>query len=319
MNLIKMLRLLVWIVTVAALVVVAAGPFVLGRFEAGLLAEILIWSILAMGLNLIFGYTGMLSFGQALFFGLGAYGMGFSVLYFNLPFFVALLAAVLFAAIGACITGFFAVRLTWHYFAIITIIFSLVVYFVALGRSDWTGGEDGLSFELPPLLRLGGFELSLYEPIVEYYFVLLLTAVAFFVLMKVTQSELGLVFRAVRDNIDRVGLLGYNTFQYRWLAFIIAGAFGGLAGALFAVKTRYASATYLYWPVSGDAVIWTVVGGTGTLAGPLVGTALLVTLRDYISAWFEHYLLVVGAIAVVVAVFAPKGIVGILRDKVIRS
>jgi branched-chain amino acid transport system permease protein len=315
----KLVRVAARVIVVLAVAVAATGPFLLGQFEASLLAEIMIWSILAMGLNLLLGYTGMLSFGQALFFGLGAYGMAFAAIFVKWPFFPALVAGVVLAGIGAAFAGFFAVRLTWHYFAIITIIFSLVVYFLALTRSDLTGGDDGLAFEVPPVLRLGAIQLTVYEPVVEYYLVFAITVLSFLLLHRITSSPLGLVFKAVRDNPQRAALLGYDTFRYRWYSFVIAGLFGGLAGALFAVKTRYASASYLFWTVSGDAVIWTVVGGAGTLAGPFVGTALLITLRDYISSWFEQYLLVVGLIAIVIVLAAPRGIVGVLRDRVFRG
>lgn len=298
-----------------AVTVLAVAPFLLGQFETGLLAEMMVWGILAMGLDLLFGYTGMLSFGQALFFGLGAYGVALSFLVFHWPFWPALAAAVLLAALAAGVTGFFAVRLTWHYFAIITIIFSLVVYFFAVGRSDLTGGDDGVSFQVPPMLAAGGIELTVYEPIVEYYFVLLVTAAVFLVLRAVTRSELGLVFRAVRDNAEKASLLGYDVLRYRWISFVLAGAFCGLSGALFAMKSRYASASFLFWTVSGDAVIWTVVGGAGTLVGPLLGTGLLIGIRDYLSNWFEHYLLVVGALAIVIVLLAPQGIVGLLRSR----
>ncbi len=299
----------------AVLALLVAAPFVLGEFEAGLLAEVMVWGILAMGLDLIFGYTGMLSFGQALFFGLGAYGMALSFLHLKWPFFPALVAAIVLAGAAAAVTGFFAVRLTWHYFAIITIIFSLVVYFFAVGRSDLTGGDDGLSFQIPALLSLGGVELTVYQSTVEYYFILLVLALSFLLLRRITRSQLGLVFRAIRDNAERASLLGYHTLRYRWIAFVIAGLFCGLSGALFAMKSRYASASFLFWTVSGDAVIWTVVGGAGTLVGPLVGTALLIGVRDYLSKWFEHYLLIVGGIAIGIVLVAPQGIMGILRGK----
>jgi branched-chain amino acid transport system permease protein len=297
---------------------VAAGPFVLGQFEAGLLAEIMVWGILAMGLDLIFGYTGMLSFGQALFFGLGAYGMALSFLWFKWSFFPALLVAIILAGIAAAVTGFFAVRLTWHYFAIITIIFSLVGYFFAVGHSEITGGDDGLSFDVPPLFSVGGVQVTVYEPIVEYYFILLVTLAAYLLLRQITRSQLGLVFRAVRDNAERASLLGYDVLRYRWISFVIAGLFCGLSGALFAMKSRYASASFLFWTVSGDAVIWTVVGGAGTLVGPLIGTGLLIWVRDYLSTWFEHYLLIIGGIAIVIVLIAPQGIAGVVRDKVLR-
>jgi branched-chain amino acid transport system permease protein len=293
----------------------ATAPFVLEEFEAGLVAEILIWSILAMALDLLFGYTGMLSFGQALFFGVGAYGMAFGAEALHLSLLPALACAVVAAGLAAALTGYFAVRLSWHYFAIITIIFSLVVYFFAVSRSDLTGGDDGLPVAVPPIATIGGLEVTVYEPVVEYYFVLVLAAASFLVLRRLTRTQVGLTFCAIRDNAARAALLGYDTFRYRWLAFVIAGLFSGLAGGLFAMKTRYASAAYLFWTVSGDAVIWTVVGGAGTLVGPVVGTALLIGLRDYVSAWFEHYLILIGLIAIVIVLMAPQGLVGLLRSR----
>lgn len=316
---VKAARLLVRAAAAAAGALVLVAPFVLEEFEAGLVAEILIWSILAMALDLLFGYTGMLSFGQALFFGLGAYGMTAAVMTLHVSLLPALACGVLAGGVAAGITGFFAVRLSWHYFAIITIIFSLVVYFFAVSRADLTGGEDGLSVEIPPLLQVGGVELTVYEPIVEYYLVLVLTVASFLVLRQVTRTQVGLTFCAIRDDATRAALLGYDTFRYRWLAFVIAGLFSGLAGALFAMKSRYASAAYLFWTVSGDAVIWTVVGGAGTLIGPVIGTALLIGLRDYVSAWLENYLIIIGLIAIVVVRVAPQGLVGLLRDRVLRA
>lgn len=312
-------RLALRLVTVGCLALLAIVPFVLHEFEAGLVAEIMIWSILAMALDLLFGYTGMLSFGQALFFGVGAYGMAFAVKVLHFSLLPALACGVVAAGIAAGITGFFAVRLSWHYFAIITIIFSLVVYFFAVSRSDLTGGDDGLPVEIPPILKLGDIELNVYQPVVEYYLILMLAAASFIALRQVTRTQIGLTFCAIRDNATRAALLGYDTFRYRWLAFVIAGLFSGLAGGLFAMKTRYASAAYLFWTVSGDAVIWTVVGGAGTLIGPVIGTALLIALRDYISTWFEHYLILIGLIAIVIVLVAPQGLVGLLRSRVSRT
>jgi branched-chain amino acid transport system permease protein len=301
------------------LAVLAIAPFVLQEFEASLIAEILIWSILAMALDLLFGYTGMLSFGQALFFGVGAYGMAFAAKALEMSLLPALACAVVAGGLAAAITGFFAVRLSWHYFAIITIIFSLVVYFFAVSRSDLTGGDDGLPVTVPPIATIGGTVLTVYEPVVEYYLVLVLAGTSFVALRILTRTQIGLTFCAIRDNATRAALLGYDTFRYRWLAFVIAGLFSGLAGGLFAMKTRYASAAYLFWTVSGDAVIWTVVGGAGTLVGPVVGTALLIGLRDYVSAWFEHYLVVIGLIAIVIVLVAPQGLVGLLRSRAGRA
>ncbi len=139
------------------------APLYLGRFEASLTSEILIWGLFAMGFDLIFGFTGMLSFGQALFFGAGAYGVALTVQDLGCGFWLALGAGLLVSLVFAVVTGYFAVKLTWHYFAIITIIFSLVFYFLAVGWKDFTGGDDGTSFKIPHLLSVGGYTLTLYH------------------------------------------------------------------------------------------------------------------------------------------------------------
>jgi branched-chain amino acid transport system permease protein len=211
------------------------------------------------------------------------------------------------------VAGFFAVRLTWHYFAIITVVFSLIFYLIAVGWKNVTGGDDGISFPLSPLARIGDYELTLLDPTLQYFFILAVVAVCFLLQWVLLRSPLGVAFTAVRDNDRRAGLIGLNPYLIRLASFVIAGSLAGVAGALFALYSRYASAQYMFWTVSGEAVIWTIIGGTGTLLGPVVGAALLIVIREELSIYWEHYLILVGILVILAVTFAPRGIVGTLK------
>lgn len=298
---------------VAALLLLVA-PWLLPKFApdfwVSIIAEMLIWGLFASSANLLLGYTGLLSFGQSLYFGFGAYGVAFAINNFNLGVIPAFFIGVGAATAIAAIAGVFAVRLTWHYFAIITVVFSLIFYLIAVGWKTVTGGDDGMSFALPPIARIGDTEFTLLDATFQYYFILTIVAACFFLQWIVLRSPLGMAFKAVRENATRAGLIGFNPYLVRLMSFIIAGLLAGVAGALFALFSRYASAHYMFWTVSGEAVIWTIVGGTGTLFGPVVGAAVLTVLREELSTVWEHYLIVVGVIVILVVTFVPKGILG---------
>ena len=296
----------------AGSIFLVTGPFFLGEFETSLTSEILIWGLFAMGWDLLFGFTGMLSFGQALFFGVGAFGVVLSVQDLGFGFWPAIGASLVVTFIFALVLGYFAVKATWHYFAIITVILTLVFFYVAVGWKSLTGGDDGISFQIPPLLSLGDYSVTFYNKFVHYYFILGAVAISYFLLRQITRSQLGRVFLALKENADRVGLIGYSPHQYRWVAYIIGSLFCGFAGALYSLHLRYASAHFLFWTVGGDAVIFTIVGGAGTLIGPVIGAAILIIFKDYLSAWFENYLFIMGVITILLVLFAPQGLLGIL-------
>ena len=293
-------------------------PLLVDGFWVDIYAEMLIWSLLAASVNLLFGYVGLLSFGQALFFGMGMYGVAIGVAKLGLGFWPAFGLGVVMATAMALVAGALAVRLTWHYFAIITVVFSLIFYFAALSWKPLTGGDDGLSFTMPPIVSIGEWELSLTDPTVQYYFIITVVGICYALMGVILKSPLGSAFRAVKENDHRAALIGLNVYLIRLTAFVIAGFIAGIAGALFAFFGRYASASYMFYHVSGEAVVWAIIGGAGTLLGPIVGTSLLIVLREELSHAWEHYLILVGVIVILVVIFAPKGLGGLWQALVRR-
>ena len=286
-------------------------PALLGSFWVSVIAEILIWSLLAASVNLLFGYVGLLSFGQALYFGFGMYGVGIGIAHLGLSFWPAFGLGIVASVAMALISGIFAVRLTWHYFAIITVVFSLIFYFLFLTIKPVTGGDDGINFTLPPMFRFGGTEVSLADATFQYFFILFFVAACFWLMHRVIRSPLGKALMAIRDNDVRASLIGLNIYLLRLVAFVMAGFLAGVSGALFAFFGRYSSASYMFYHVSGEAVVWAIVGGVGTLFGPLIGTGIFILVREVISSQWHHHLLIVGVIAILIVMFAPRGFVGL--------
>lgn len=293
-------------------------PAFVNDFWVNLIAEILIWSLFAASVNLLFGYVGLLSFGQALYFGFGMYGVGIGIDHFGLSFWPAFGLGVAAAVAMALLSGVLAVRLTWHYFAIITVVFSLIFYFLAVTMKSLTGGDDGINFSMPPTFAFGGTVWSFTNQTFQYFFILTTVALCFYLMHRVIRSPLGKAFLAIKDNDVRASLIGLNVYLLRLVAFVMAGFLAGVAGALFAFFGRYASASYMFYNVSGEAVVWAIVGGAGTLFGPVIGTSLFIIIREVVSTRWEHHALIVGVMAIVVVIMAPKGLVGLWRDLLSR-
>jgi branched-chain amino acid transport system permease protein len=308
-----------WLIFAAFLVAVPwLIPMVISNFWVSVIAEILIWSLFAASVNLLFGYVGLLSFGQALYFGFGMYGVAIGIQDLGLSFWPAFGLGIVASMAMALVTGIFAVRLTWHYFAIITVVFSLIFYFLALTNKWLTGGDDGINFTLPPAIDVGGLRMSFTDSTFQYFFILSTVALCFWLMHRLVVSPLGKAFLAIRDNDVRASLIGLNVYLLRLIAFVLAGFLAGVAGALFAFFGRYASASYMFYHVSGEAVVWVIVGGAGTLLGPVVGTTLFIIVREIVSTHWEHHALIVGTVAILVVIFAPKGVVGLWNDWIAR-
>jgi branched-chain amino acid transport system permease protein len=293
-------------------------PVLLNKFWVSVIAEIMIWSLFAASVNLLFGYVGLLSFGQALYFGFGMYGVAIGVATLGLSFWPAFGLGIVASVAIALVSGIFAVRLTWHYFAIITVVFSLIFYFIAVSVKPLTGGDDGINFALPPTFSIGGVTGSFSDANFQYFFILASVSFCFYLMHRVVRSPLGMAFVAIRDNDVRAALIGINVYQFRLIAFVMAGFLAGVSGALFAFFGRYASASYMFYHVSGEAVVWAIVGGAGTLFGPIIGTTMFIVIRELVSTHWEHHALIVGFMAILIVILAPKGLVGLWNDRLAR-
>src|SRR5262249_52544280 len=204
--------------------------------------------------NLLFGYVGLLSFGQALYFGFGMYGAAIGVQDLGLSFWPAFGLGIAASMAMALVTGIFAVRLTWHYFAIITVVFSLIFYFLALTNKWLTGGDDGINFALPPTFNIGGVRIGFTDATFQYFFILATVALCLWLMHRLIASPLGKAFLAIRDNDVRASLIGLNVYRLRLIAFVLAGFLAGVAGALFAFFGRYPSASFMFFHLSGAAL-----------------------------------------------------------------
>ncbi|MFQ5913585.1 MAG: branched-chain amino acid ABC transporter permease [Nitrospinota bacterium] len=304
-------------VLLAILLVLVFLPPYLGLFWQTLLTEILVWGLFAMSFDLLYGYAGLLSFGQSVFFGMGVYGVALSIHWFDVGIWTALAAGWALALVFGWVIGFFAVRVGTAGFIILTALMSVVFHLIANNWQNVTGGDAGIPFTAPPL-RLGLWTFSLTHPLTGYYFALSFVSLAFLTLRWLVGSKRGRVIEAIRENEDRATLLGYNVRRERFWAFVLAGFFAGIAGSLYSTAVdRFANQDFFHWFVSGDAVIWTLLGGAGTLVGPVLGTGILLVFKDYLSSWWPMgYPIVVGALMLAVVMFAPQGILGVARRRI---
>lgn len=295
-----------------ALLLFLIFPHVLPTYWTMILTEILIMGLLAMSFNLLFGYTGLLSFGQAGFFGVGAYAMALFLSHGGNSLAVGLLAALGTAAVMAAVIGFLCVRRDEIYFAMITLGFGMMLFTVAHSWFDLTGGSDGLPLLNVPPLALPGRELSLFDPTVMYLFVLSVTVLCILFLWRVVRSPFGLMLTAIRENRQRLAFVGASVQNLRLVAFVIAGALSGVAGGLFCLFNAMATPDVLHWSFSARPVLMTVMGGSGIFFGPLAGAAIFFGLEQFITAMTENWMIFLGLILIPVVVFFPRGILGTL-------
>ncbi len=281
-------------------------------FGVLLLTEMLIFSLFALSFNLLFGYTGLLSFGHAAFFGIGGYAAALTIQHLGLSMIPVLVVGVLAAAVGAALIGFFCVRLDEIYFAMLTLGFGMMVFTLVHQWRSVTGGSDGITgFELPPL-NLIFTKLSLFAPVPFYYFTVLVFLVSAALLWMVVKSPFGLVLTSMRENAQRVAFVGINTTFYRLVAFVIAGSFAGLSGALFACYDRMASPTMVHWTMSAKPVLMTILGGSRLFLGPVAGSVIFFLLEHFITMYTQSWMIFLGAILIPIVLFFPRGVLGTL-------
>jgi len=298
------------IIMIAAAVLLAIFLPYLAPYTA-LASEILVFAIFAMAYDLMLGYAGMLSFGHAMFFGLGAYTTGLIITRLYPSVLVGLFAAALVGALVAYPIGFLSIRRRGIYFTMVTLAFSQLFYFIAFKWASLTGGDDGLQNVPRPFLG----PLRLQSEITLYYFILFFVILSMVILLRVVNSPFGKTLQALRENKDRALSIGYNIDRFKLVTFIISGFFSGLAGGLYALLLNFVPLSSLYWTTSGDVVVMTVVGGMGTLFGPVIGAAGTILLRDILSNFTESWNTVMGLLFMGSVLGFQGGIMGILRKK----
>jgi branched-chain amino acid transport system permease protein len=283
-----------------------AIPLLVPTFYVALSTEILILALFAVSLNLLMGYGGMTTFGHAAYFGLGGYAAAILVTKARFPMLAAFICAPFVAAAAAALFGFFCVRLRRIYFAMLTLAFAQIAYTVISIWYSFTNGDNGITDVWPmPVLATS----TAY-----YYFALALVAASIGSLHRIVHSPFGYALQAIREDARRTEFIGINVRLYQWLAFVTAGFFAGVAGALFTFLKGGVFPDYLFWARSADPIIMSVLGGMRYFAGPIVGTAVFELLRFSINRYTEYWLLCVGGILILCILLAPRGLVGLAAD-----
>jgi len=305
-----------WIGFYVVMTLLIAAPLVLSEFWRRFLTEVLIWGLLAMSSDLLIGYTGMISFGHSAFFGLGMYGAAAALLLVSPPnLWLAIGLGLIGAAVAALFVAYFSTRLRDIYFAITTLIFSQIFYVIIFTWTAVTGGENGLIFTRPhftiPFIYDGRFTSS-----TMHWFVLVVVTASYLILRRVTQSPFGMVLQSIRENEARTRAIGYPVERYKIVSVMLSGLFAGLAGVLYAIQNEFAAPDFVYFITSGDTVIFNVMGGIGTLVGPIVGAGFFQLLRELMSRIFGDqfpYLVPLGFIFIAMIIFLPQGLLGFAR------
>lgn len=289
--------------------------FVLPTYHAGNLARIMVLAIYAMGYNLLFGYTGLLSLGHALFFATGMYALGLSMTGWDLPPVPALGFAAICAAVVSAIVGFLALRTTGVAFMIVTLMFAQAGYLTTLYFGEYTRGDEGFVIQQAERM-VGGIDLT--SDTGRYFTAFVLFAVTFLLLGRVVQSKFGKTLIAIRENEERTRMLGYDVTRHKLGAVIVSGTVSGLAGASYALLFGYVGASFATTQYSIFPLLWVLLGGAGTTIGPLIGVFFMFYLIDFSSSLTTAYMLIAGVALVLLTLFAPHGLAGIIRKKLFR-
>lgn len=288
-----------------------AAPSFLSSYYVDLLTKMLIFALFAMSLDLLLGYTGLPSLGHAAYFGLGAYTVALLSLRVMHNFWLNTLAGLVAAVVLALGFAPLTLRARGNYFLMITMALAQVIWGIAFGWSSMTGGDDGLPGIARPLF-VGLWSVSGESSF--YYFVLLVCGLAAWLLSVIVRSPFGRALAGIRESEMRMRVLGYNVWAYQYVASVLAAFFAGLAGILFVYHNAYVGPAYLSIRFSAQVLLMVILGGAGTLVGPALGAGIIVMLENFISAVTERWLLILGVIYVVVTLFAPHGLHGLIRQ-----
>lgn len=300
----------------AVIVILLVLQFVLPEYHHNSVARIMVFATYAMGYNVLFGYTGLLSLGHAMFFGAGMYGSGLTVLYFDFGPYAAFGAGVTASLLLALLVGAIALRTTGVSFLILTMMLAQAGYLAVLHFRDVTKGSYGfvISAKLEPL-EIGSAQFTLNHPEVRYNVALLVFGVCLLACLLLVRSPIGRILVAIRENEARTLMLGYDTFKYKLLALAISGVIAGISGATYTLLFSYVGSTFLEIQYSIYPLLWALLGGIGTVLGPLVGSAIMYYLVDISSGMTQSFMFVVGGVLIILVLWFRKGIVGTIRSR----
>lgn len=295
------------------LVALVLAPLFLSEFLTVFVTEILIMALFALAFNLLFGFTGLLSFGHAAYFSIGAYTTGMILVKVTPSIPLAFIVGFLAATLAAWIIGYLCVRLDEIYFAMLTLAFGMMIHTVIWQWDSLTGGADGLvGIPRPHFLF---FDLSNNIP--YYYFTLIVVVICAAILWVIINSPFGLTLKSIRENHERVEYLGINMRRYRLISFVISGFFCGVAGAIFAPFEMAISPEIAFWMKSAEPVFMSLLGGMNIFFAPVAGAAIFMYLKEIISGYTEYWMFPLGAILILMVIFLPGGIIGFLHEKII--
>lgn len=282
-------------------------PLVIGEFWVHVAIEILILGLFAVSFNMIFGYMGQLSFGHAAYFGVGAYATGLLLVKTSVSLPVALAVSMVTAGLFALVIGYFCVRMTGIYFAILTLAFGQMLYYIIFQWYSFTGGDDGLQGIVPPAWLMSAWAY--------YYFTLFIVIAALIVMWFISESPFGYTMRSIRENADRTRFIGINVRKYMLINFVVAGMFAGLAGGLLGPFNRSIAPDLCNWHQSGVPVFMTVIGGPLGFFGPMIGSVIYTFLFAFVTGFTEYWPLTIGLVIVFVVLFMPGGVLGLAQSK----
>lgn len=298
------------IVTLAGLAMFALVPPVAALldqpFYIDLLRRVMILAIAAVSLDLILGYGGMISFGHAAYLGVGCYSVAVMAFYGIYSGPLQWLVAICASALVALAIGSVSIRTSGIYFIMITLAFTQMLYYLGISVDEY-GGDDGMGLKRPSQF---GDLIDLGDPVAFYYLILAILGLTLLIVHRLVHSRFGMVIRAAKSNEARTRAIGFSPYAYRLVAFVIAGAICGLAGALYVNHTKYLSPHIMHWTISGDIMFMVILGGMGSTAGPVAGALVLLVLENLLSGWTEHWQIIFGPFLVLIVLFAKRGLAG---------
>jgi len=297
-------------------------PFFGSPLHTYLATDVAIWALFAISLNLLVGYTGLVSFGHAAYFGIGAYTCGLLMKEAGVAFPLAFIAGGLVAALFAAVYGYFCVKLTHVYFAMLTLAFAWISWAICFRWNEVTGGDQGLwGVPLPNLDWMQALPLIGGRASSDYFHFLtvVLMAIGIWAARRLVDSPFGLILTTIRDNPERAQSIGIDVRRYQHVVFIIAGFLAGLAGALFGIFNRGVYPDFMYWTKGAEVLIMTLLGGMGTFYGPVVGAFLILWLNQEITAITEYWSMVLGVVLGVLILVSPSGVLGSLADLWVKA